>query len=108
MRVSSEESWWRIPAPADQGATVLSRRYGFRSLGAVGETLGASRERVRQLQNATLSELRQRELGLEGWPPGDLIPRLGFGSRRLVGAPEPVEGLLVEGSPDELHPHGQT
>jgi DNA-directed RNA polymerase sigma subunit (sigma70/sigma32) len=34
----------------------------------VGETPGVSRERVRQLENAALSELRERrrELGLEG------------------------------------------
>jgi Sigma-70, region 4 len=39
-----------------------------RSLAAVGETLGVSRERARQLESAALSELRerQRELGLEG------------------------------------------
>jgi DNA-directed RNA polymerase sigma subunit (sigma70/sigma32) len=56
----------------ERGATVLSRRYGLdgrpRSLAAVGETLGVSRERARQLENAALSELRerQRELELEG------------------------------------------
>ncbi len=55
-----------------RGATVLSRRYGLngwpRSLAGVGETLGVSRERARQLENAALSELRERrrELGLEG------------------------------------------
>jgi RNA polymerase primary sigma factor len=61
-----------LAALPERGATVLSRRYGLdgrpRSLAAVGETLGVSRERVRQLENAALSELRERrrELGLEG------------------------------------------
>jgi HSP20 family protein len=39
-----------------------------RSLAAVGEALGVSRERARQLESAALCELRERrrELGLEG------------------------------------------
>jgi DNA-directed RNA polymerase sigma subunit (sigma70/sigma32) len=51
---------------------VLSKRFGLdgqpRSLAAVGEATGISRERARQLQSAALSELRERgrELGLEG------------------------------------------
>jgi RNA polymerase primary sigma factor len=61
-----------LAALPERSATVLSRRYGLdgrpRSLAAVGETLGVSRERARQLENAALSELRERrrELGLEG------------------------------------------
>jgi RNA polymerase primary sigma factor len=60
-----------LVALPERAATVLSRRYGLdgrpRSLAAVGEILGVSRERARQLENAALSELRQRqrELGLE-------------------------------------------
>jgi RNA polymerase primary sigma factor len=53
-------------------SAVLSRRFGLDgqpwSLAAVGEALGVSRERARQLESAALCELRERprELGLEG------------------------------------------
>jgi RNA polymerase primary sigma factor len=51
---------------------VLSERNGFdghpQSLTTIGESLGVSRERVRQLEGKALKELRERrgELGLEG------------------------------------------
>jgi RNA polymerase primary sigma factor len=52
--------------------TVLVERTGFdgdpQSLTAIGESLGVSRERARQLEGKALKELRERrgELGLEG------------------------------------------
>ncbi len=61
-----------LAALPERGSIVLSRRYGLdgqpRSLATVGEALGVSRERARQLENEALSELRERrrELGLEG------------------------------------------
>jgi len=61
-----------LSALPERRSAVLSKRFGLdgqpRSLAAVGETLGVSRERARQLEGAALSELRERrrELGLEG------------------------------------------
>jgi RNA polymerase primary sigma factor len=61
-----------LSALPERRAAVLSERFGLdgrpRSLAAVGEALGVSRERARQLESAALCELRERrrELGLEG------------------------------------------
>jgi HSP20 family molecular chaperone IbpA len=48
--------------------TTLTISGERKTLAGVGKTLGISRERARQLENAALSELRERrrELGLEG------------------------------------------
>jgi RNA polymerase primary sigma factor len=61
-----------LSALPERRSAVLSTRFGLdgrpRSLAAVGEDLGVSRERVRQLESAALCELRERrrELALEG------------------------------------------
>jgi RNA polymerase primary sigma factor len=61
-----------LSALPERRSNVLSTRFGLdglpRSLAAVGEALGVSRERARQLESAALGELRERrrELGLEG------------------------------------------
>ncbi|TCJ15850.1 sigma-70 family RNA polymerase sigma factor [Rubrobacter taiwanensis] len=61
-----------LAALPERQRTILSRRAGFsgapESRTAIGESLGISRERVRQLERAALDELGERggELGLEG------------------------------------------
>jgi RNA polymerase primary sigma factor len=61
-----------LAAIPERERTVLVKRTGFdgnpRSLTAIGESLGVSRERARQLEGKALKELRERrgELGLEG------------------------------------------
>ncbi|MEW6635586.1 MAG: sigma-70 family RNA polymerase sigma factor [Actinomycetota bacterium] len=61
-----------LAALPERRSAVLTKRYGLdgrsESLNAIGEELGVSRERARQIENSALDELRRRrwEFGLEG------------------------------------------
>jgi RNA polymerase primary sigma factor len=54
-------------------ATILTLRFGLdgseeRTLEEIGDKLGVTRERIRQLQNEALSKLRRQLRTREGWP----------------------------------------
>jgi len=54
-------------------ATILTLRFGLdggeeRTLEEIGEKLGVTRERIRQLQNEALGKLRRQLRAREGWP----------------------------------------
>jgi RNA polymerase primary sigma factor len=57
---------------------IIAERFGFggserKTLQQIGETLGVSRERIRQLENSALEKLR-RALSLKEEPVGHLVP----------------------------------
>jgi RNA polymerase primary sigma factor len=56
---------------------IIAERFGFggrerKTLQQVGDTLGVSRERIRQLENAAIEKLR-RALSLKEEPIGHLV-----------------------------------
>ncbi|MEN2983394.1 MAG: sigma-70 family RNA polymerase sigma factor [Thermus sp.] len=71
-KLAEEEVLRAVESLPDRKRAVVSMRYGFegeapKTLKEVGEVLGVTRERARQLEKAALAELRERVAHLAGW-----------------------------------------